>query len=103
MKTQKIGKKLFRYNEENSLVEFVEKATPDMYKDDKEWIEKYGHPLWGIDKDGYIVLDSAVLSREHWDDKESRIMYLTEWTWEIEAECNYLMDEFIKYEVEASV
>ena len=101
MMIEKIGKKLFRYNPEHRVVEFIEKATPDMYEDDARWIEKHGHPLWGIDMDGYIVLDSAGLSREHWDDKETRIMYLTEWGYEIDDETNYLVSEFIKNEWEA--
>ena len=99
MEYQKIGKRMFRYDDARCVVQYVEKATPDMYEDDKEWMGKYGKVLWGIDSDGYIVLDSVGLSREHWDDKESRIEYLTEWTWEIADEVNYLTDEFVRYEV----
>jgi len=98
MEYQKIGKKVFRYNRSKAVVEFVDKATKDMYEDDNEWIVKYGHPLWNIDADGYIVLDSAGLSCEHWDDKDARIEYLTEWVYEIDAEVSYLVDDFIKYE-----
>ena len=98
MMYQKVGKKMFRYDEKRSIVEYVDKATPDMYEDDKEWMEKHGHPLWGIDSDGYIVLDSAGLSREHWNDKEARIEYLTEWSWEISEEVDYLVKEYVEYE-----
>ena len=100
---EKIGNRLFRYNAEKCIVEYVDKATPDMYEDDAEWMVKYGHPLWGIDKDGYIVLDSAGLSKEHWDNKEDRIMYLTEWNAEIGGEVAYLVDEFMKYDYDAYV
>ena len=93
---EKIGKKTFRYDEKNAIVEYVSKATPEMYADDEEWFAKYGKPLWGIDDDGYIVLDSAGLSREHWKNRESRIEYLTEWTYEIEDEVAYLMEEFVE-------
>lgn len=101
MMMQKIGKKVFRYNAEKCLVEWVEKATPDMYADDKEWMEKYGRPMWGIDKDGYIVLDSVGLSRAHWENKEDRTMYLTEWCDDIDEEVSCLVDDFIKYELPA--
>ena len=95
MEYTKIGKKTFRYT--NGVVEYVAKATPDMYDDDKEWMEKYGHPLWGI-KDGYVVLDSAGLSKEHWNDKEARTEYLTGWAYDIDEESNSLLRDFIKYE-----
>ena len=97
---EKIGNRLFRYNADKCIVEYVDKATPDMYADDEEWIAKYGKPLWGIDKDGYIVLDSAGLSKEHWDNKEDRIMYLTEWNAEISCEVDYLANDFIANEWE---
>lgn len=99
MEYQKIGKRMFRYDDARCVVQYVDKATPDMYEDDREWMEKYGKPLWGIDGDGYIVLDSVGLSREHWNDKDSRIEYLTEWTWEIADEVSYLADEFVRCEV----
>lgn len=98
---EKIGKKTFRYNPDRCIVEYVTKATPDMYADDAEWMEKHGRPLWGIDKDGYIVLDSAGLSLEHWKNKEDRIMYLTEWDWEIDCETGGMIDDFVKYELHA--
>ena len=99
MMYQKVGKKMFRYDEKNCVVQYVYEATPDMYEDDAEWMDKYGHPLWGIDKDGYIVLDSAGLSRENWDDKEIRQEYLTEWCYEISDEVNYLVSEFVDGEL----
>lgn len=83
---QKVGNRLFRYNVDRAIVEWVTKATPDMVADDKEWIAKYGKPLYGIDKDGYVVVDSAGLSREHWEDKEVRLEYLTEWNSDIDYE-----------------
>lgn len=95
---QKIGDRMFRYNAEKCLVEWVSKATPDMYADDKEWMEKYGHPMWGI-KDGYVVLDSAGLSREHWENVDDRIQYLTEWNAEIGAEVDYLVSDFVQNEM----
>ena len=98
MMYQKIGKRMFRYDAERCVVQYVDKATPDMYEDDKEWMAKYGHPLWGIDNDGYIVLDSAGLSREHWNDKEARIEYLTEWSYEITAETDWLVADYMEHE-----
>ena len=96
MKYQKIGKRTFRYDEKNAVVQYVYKATPDMYVDDKKWMETHGYPLWGIDEDGYVVLDSVGLAREHWDNKETRIEYLTEWDYEISSEVGYLTEEFVR-------
>lgn len=98
MMYQKVGKRMFRYDAERCVVQFVSKATPDMYDDDREWMRKYGRPLWGIDADGYIVLDSAGLSREHWEDKEARIMYLTEWCWEIADYTESLVSDYMEHE-----
>ena len=95
----KVGKRMFRYNADKCIVEWVEKASADMYEDDARWIAEHGRPLWGIDKDGYIVLDSAGLSREHWDDEDARTMYLTEWNYEISDEVDYLVDEFVRNEL----
>ncbi len=93
---QKVGGRLFRYKEERAIVEFIEEATPDMYKDDEEWIEKHGYPLWDIDAEGYIVLDSVGLSKENWEDDEARMNYLTEYANEIDSEIAYLSKDFIK-------
>ena len=89
---QKIGNKTFQYDREKAIVRYVFKATPDMYEDDANWMKKHGRPLYGIDEDGYVLLDSAGLSVENWKNKESRIEYLTLWCHDIDYETSSLVD-----------
>ena len=101
MKTQiyKRGKRTFRYNFDEAIVEYVAKATKDMLEDNKEWQAKHGENLWDIDEDGYMVLDSAGLSRANWKNKESRDYYLDEWNYELDEELAYQTYLFEKYEL----
>ena len=101
MKTQiyKRGKRTFRYNFDEAIVEYVAKATKDMLEDNKEWQAKRGENLWDIDEDGYMVLDGAGLSRANWKNKESRDYYLDEWNYELDEELAYQTYLFEKYEL----
>ena len=101
MKTQiyKRGKRTFRYNFDEAIVEYVAKATKDMLEDNKEWQAKRGENLWDIDEDGYMVLDSAGLSRANWKNKESRDYYLDEWNYDLDEELAYQTSLFEKYEL----
>ena len=89
---------LFRYDFERSVVEYICKASAEDLEDNKRWQEEYKRDLWDIDKDGYMVLDSAGLSVENWKDKECRDEYLAEWIFELQAESSRLAKEFIKEE-----
>ena len=89
----------FRYDYDNSVVEWVTKATADEIADDKEWMERNGRPLWGVDEHGYIVNEAVGLSAEHWKDKEARDEYLSGWIDELDEEAAYLADEFERYEL----
>ena len=63
-KVYKLDGKMFRYNFDRNTVEYVAKAGNEELKDEAEWMQKYGEPLFGIDHDGYMVIDSIGLSRE---------------------------------------
>lgn len=102
MKTQiyKRGKRTFRYNFDEAIVEYISKADAEMIADDKEWKANHnGSSLWDIDEDGYITLDSAGLSRENWKHKESRNYYLDQWNDELDEEAAYQAYLFEKYEL----
>lgn len=92
-----VSNRTFRYDYENCLVESVLKADEEMLKDNEEWNAKFGKDLWEIDEDGYVVEDTVGLSVEHWDNKESRIEYLTEWAEELKEEANRIMQEYLIY------
>lgn len=87
--------KMFRYDFESCIVEYICKADKEMLKDEAEWIAKYGRGLYDIDADGYIVIDSAGLRTENWKNKEVRNEYLAEWISEIEYECRLMAKEFM--------
>ena len=65
----------------------------------KEWQAKYGKDLWDIDENGMLEITSAGLSRENWENKESRAEYLGVWVDEIEEEAAILAADFVKYEL----
>ena len=85
--------KLFRYNFEVGVVEFLTKVNAAMRKDNAEWMKKFGKPLWDAGDDGYHVIDTVGLSKANWVSKDDRDYYLDQWIME--------MDEFCASEVEA--
>lgn len=97
-KPYKRGKKLFRYDFDNALVEYIYKADAEMRQDNEEWLASHGKPLWEIDGDGYFIAERIGLRRENWKNKESRDSYLDNWIDEMEEEYRYEMAMFMKYE-----
>lgn len=78
----KFAGKLFRYDFDHSLVEWILKADASMIADEKEWREKYGHSLYDIDEDGFAVVGTIELNVDNWKDKETRDEYLYEYLYE---------------------
>lgn len=76
-KNYTIQGKTFRYDYDHAVV---------------EWIYKNEDGKWE-------VLDGAGLRLENWKNKEARDEYLQEWIMDIEADAEYQMDMFIKYEL----
>ena len=95
----KVEEKLFRYDYDNCIVEWVTKASKEELKDNAEWLEKYGKPLFDIDEHGYITNDGIGLRLENWKNKEVREEYLAEWANELNYEAECLVNDFIKYEL----
>lgn len=89
----------FRYDYKDGIVECVSKADEEMLKDNEMWQEKYGRNLWDVDADGYFVEASAGLLKENWDKAAARKEYLKAWSDELDAEAQYLAEQFIKYEM----
>ena len=98
-KPYKLNGKLFRYDFDECVVEYIYRASAEEIKDEQEWIEKHGRPLIGIDADGYSVVESVGLSKKNWKNKEVRDEYLSAWSCELDEEAAYLMDDFVKYEL----
>lgn len=96
----KRGKRTFRYDFENAIVEYITKADAKTIEEDNEWKARHnGASLFDIDEDGYITLDGAGLSRANWKDKELRDLYLDEWNAELDEEAAYQAYLFEKYEL----
>ncbi len=91
--------KLFRYDFEHGIVEYVEKADAEMLEENARWEKEHGRPLFDIGKDGYMVLNSACLLRGNWADKEIRDAYLSAWSQTIDDENERLVRDFMRYEL----
>jgi hypothetical protein len=99
-KPYKLHGKLFQYDFDNSMVEYIAKADAEMLASEKEWKANHnGRPLYGIDKDGYIILGSVGLHRENWNKKAARDEYLSGWILELDEEAEALSADFVKYEL----
>ena len=91
-----VGKRQLRYDRKNSIVECIQKVTPEMLEDNREWQSKYGRNLWDIDTDGYWVCASAGLRAENWNDAEARAEYLEEWCYELDDEEACLVESVMR-------
>ena len=89
-KVVKCDGKLFRYNYEHGVVEYVTRVTKSMLADNEKWMRKFGHPLWDI-KDGYVVLDEVGLSYDNWKNAEARESYLIDYSDDLDDEIAWLM------------
>lgn len=85
----KVGNRRFRYNYEHCVIEYIAKADKQILKDNEEWIERHGYPLWEIDEKGYEVIDSIGCFLEDW--KESPKGMCEMWAGDIEEEMRCLM------------
>lgn len=57
----KVSGKLFRYDFDHSVVEYIIKADEEIINAEIEWEQKHGSQLYGVGADGYIVLESVGL------------------------------------------
>lgn len=81
-------KKLFRYDYENCVVQWVSPLTAEMKADNEEWQRKYGEDLWEVEE-GMVVNDSIGLRPENWKNKDMRNEYLDEWVGMIAEEVEF--------------
>ena len=93
--------KLFRFNYDDSVVEYVFKATEEDKAEEAEWIEKYGKPLHSIDSDGYGVISSIGLHRDNWEHEGLRREYIAQWIADLDEELRALTADFERYELPA--
>ena len=95
----KVSGKLFRYDFDRSVVEYIIKADAETISEENEWKRKHGSPLFGIDSEGYIVCSTAGMNVGRWENADARREYLSGWADELEEEAARLADDFVKYEL----
>ena len=88
--------KLFRYNFDRCLVEWIVKPTSEMIADNKEWQAKFHKDLWNVE-DGYTIIETVGLRTENWKNKESRDEYLDAWCDDLDEESEYLAHQYQMY------
>lgn len=98
-KPYKLNGKLFRYDFDRSVVEYIAKATAEDLADEAEWKAKYGRSLFNIDDDGYMVIDTVGLHVDNWKNKAARDEYLSGWCGDLDEESSALVADFVKYEL----
>ena len=91
--------KLFRYNYDDAVVEYVYKATEEDKAEEAEWLEKHGCSLHHIDSDGYAVVASIGLRQDNWDHEELRREYIAQWIADLDEELQALKADFERYEL----
>ena len=85
----KLNGKLFRYNFDTCVVEYIQKADKKTLADDAKWKQTHdGRSLYGVGDDGYIILDSI-----------GRDGYLSAWCNDLDAELESMAADFVKYEL----
>lgn len=87
----KYNGKLFRYNYNHGMVEYVMKVTNEVLTENEEWIKQFGEPLFEV-RNGYVVIDEVGLYHENWDNIESRESYLSLYCDDLDEELAYLID-----------
>lgn len=95
----KLGDKLFRYDFDSSMVEYILKAEPVEIEAEREWPEKHDGPLYGIGADRYMVLDTIGLNRKNWENRAARDEYLSGWAVDLDAEAEALAADFLRWEM----
>lgn len=83
----KVGKKSFRYDNENATLQWVYKPDKQIIEDNKEWQAKHGKDLWDI-VDGYVICDIIGLGRENW--AENPKYWCEQYAHEIGIECSFM-------------
>lgn len=97
-KPYRFQKKLFRYDFEDCVVEYIAKADSETIADDEEWKKtNNGRSLYEIDQDGYMVLATAGLRKENWTRKAVRDEYLFGWCIDLDEEAAALARNYELY------
>ena len=99
-KPYKLNGKCFRYDFDHSTVEYIQEADAETIIEEENWKERHnGNSIYGIDDDGYMVLETIGLNQKNWTDLYFRKEYLLEWCYELETDIESITQDFIRYEL----
>lgn len=90
--------RLFRYNYQNSMVEYICKADPEDVADDEARVAAHKPPLYNIDEEGFMVITTIGLHRDNWNNEGARREYLSQWSNELDEEVASLAHNFLRFE-----
>ena len=98
-KPYKLDGKLFRYDFDHSMVEYIFKAEAEDIAFEQEWEKTHDYRIYEIDADGYMVKDAVGLHKDNWNNKAARDEYLAAWIVDLDAEAADMESDFVKYEL----
>ena len=96
-KHYKLNGKLFRYDFDHSMVEYIYKADAEDIALEEEWEKTHDDRIYEIDADGYIVMDAAGLHKDNWTNKAARDEYLSAWIVDLDEEAEAMAKEFVRW------
>ena len=96
-KPYKLNGKLFRYDFDHSMVEYIYKADAEDIALEEEWEKNHDDRIYEIDADGYIVMDAAGLHKDNWTNKAARDEYLSAWIVDLDEEAEAMAKEFVRW------
>lgn len=96
-KPYRLNGKLFRYDFDHSMVEYIYQAAAEDIAFEREWENTHNSRLHEIDDDGYIVMEAAGLHKDNWTNKAARDEYLSAWIVDLDAEAEAMAKEFVRW------
>ena len=96
-KPYQLNGKLFRFDFDHSMVEYIYKADAEDIALEEEWEKTHDDRIYEIDADGYIVMDAAGLHKDNWTNKAARDEYLSAWIVDLDEEAEAMAKEFVRW------
>ena len=93
----KLAGKLFRYDFDHSMVEYIFKAEAEDIAFEQEWEKTHDYRIYEIDAEGYMVMEAVGLHKDNWTNKAARDEYLAAWIVDLDAEAEAMAKEFMKW------
>ena len=93
----KLDGKLFRYDFDHSMVEYIFKAEAEDIAFEQEWEKTHDYRIYEIDAEGYMVMEAVGLHKDNWTNKAARDEYLAAGIVDLDAEAEAMAKEFVRW------